>query len=1223
MWVLISAALLLSPTERATCDTPPTASPWTITVSPAEITAEKGLCAVISCTFTHPDNIKPTAAVWFKCPTKGKCDEDKIRIFHLKEPSKAHDGYEQRVSLLETDLTKKNCSVIINDIRENDAGEYQFRLPNSNTYPKKVKITVSALTQKPSVLTPPLTEGEPATLTCTAPGMCSGTPPNITWTWRGTGDNITELRDNITIQEREDLTTVTTTHFSTLTFTPSAEHHNMMVTCQVTFQKKYQIEETVTLNVTYVKDPQITGNEMVKEDGTLDLTCSVDSYPPSDITWSKNGTSTPLQNYTENATLTISNVTRQHAGDYVCTVQHLNRTMTASTVVTVMYLPVILPGSGCVDQAEVMTCLCVSQGVPSPLIVWPLLELNTERCSPTTSVLGSSVNSTISLPVGNHNNTTVECVSRNVVGVVREKLQVTQNKSQEKQREKELEGIIALLSDLKLITAFVVGAALSATICCIFLCLKGKCKRQKERIPMYSDSKSPFMNLEMVTCEDQQMDAGQAVGGEQTPLQLELSEGAENGGPQTSGAAGKFATGEELNEVDYARINYSLLKKKTPEEAEKKTTTTESDYAKIKREKKKEGDEDGREGSGVNMGKDEEKENSKPAAESDLWTQTRGPEKEVKDRMWVLILAALLFSLTERATCRKLAAPPTASSWTITVSPAEITAEKGLCAVISCTFTHPDNIKPTAAVWFKCPTKGKCDEDKIRIVHSNKPSKAQEGYKQRVSLLETDLTKKNCSVIINDIRENDAGEYQFRLPSSYTYPKKVKITVSALTQKPSVLTPPLTEGEPATLTCTAPGMCSGTPPNITWTWRGTGDNITELRDNITIQEREDLTNVTTTHFSMLTFTPTAKHHGTNVTCLVSFNGRITTKKTLTMNVAHVKEPKISGCNTVREGDTLNLTCSDDSYPPSSSNITWSKKGTTALERNNSGRATLIISNMTREHAGEYVCTAQHHSRSLMASTVVTVMLNSTISLPVRNHTNTTMECVSRNEAGRVREVQVTQIEKQEEDVSKDIMALLSDLQLITAFVVGAALSASIFCIFLCLKGKRKRRKERIPKDSDSKSHFMNLEMVACEDQQMDAGQAVGGKQTPLQVELKEGEENGGPQTSGAIGKSTTGGEPNEVDYASINYSLLKKKTPEEAEKKTTTTETDYAEIKRQKKNEEEEDGGEGSGVMEEVEWEEGDEMVGKEEEKENGKPLRETDEDTALYSNIKTIMGGE
>ncbi|XP_029593405.1 sialic acid-binding Ig-like lectin 5 isoform X3 [Salmo trutta] len=328
MWVLIWAALLFSLTERATCRklaAPPTASPWNIIFSPAEITAEKGLCAVIS-----------------------------------------------------------------------------------------------SLTQKPSVLIPPLAEGEPATLTCTAPGICSGTPPHITWTWRGTGDNI---RDNTIIQMREDLTIVTTTHFSTLIFTPSAEHHNMMVTCQVTFQKKYQIEETVTLNVTYVKDPQITGNKMVKEDGILDLTCSVDSYPPSDITWSKNGTSAPLQNYTENATLTISNVTREHAGEYVCTVPHLNRTMTASTVVTVMYLPVILPGSGCVDQAEVMTCVCVSQGVPLPLIEWPLLELSTEI---TTSVLGSSVNSTMSLPVGNHNNTTVECVSRNVVGVVREKLQVTQ-----------------------------------------------------------------------------------------------------------------------------------------------------------------------------------------------------------------------------------------------------------------------------------------------------------------------------------------------------------------------------------------------------------------------------------------------------------------------------------------------------------------------------------------------------------------------------------------------------------------------------------------------------------------------------------------------------------------------------------------------------------------------------------------------------------------------------
>ncbi|XP_071251401.1 myeloid cell surface antigen CD33-like [Salvelinus alpinus] len=221
-----------------------------------------------------------------------------------------------------------------------------------------------------------------------------------------------------------------------------------------------------------------------------------------------------------------------------------------------------------------------------------------------------------------------------------------------------------------------------------------------------------------------------------------------------------------------------------------------------------------------------------------------------------------------------------------------------------------------------------------------------------------------------------------------------------LTQEPSVLIPTLTEGEPATLTCTAPGTCSGTPPHITWTWRGTGDNITELRENTTIQKREDLTSVTTTHFSNLTFTPSAKHHGTKVTCLVTFNGSVTTKKTLKLNVT--------------------------------------------------------------------------------------------------------------------------------QEVSKDILAVLLNPPLIAAFVIGAALSATISCIFLCLTGKCKKRKERTPKDLDSKSPLTNLEMVACEDQQRDAGQAVMGEQTHLQVELREGTENGGLQTSGASGHSAPGEEPKEV-----------------------------------------------------------------------------------------------
>lgn len=71
------------------------------------------------------------------------------------------------------------------------------------------------------------------------------------------------------------------------------------------------------------------------------------------------------------------------------------------------------------------------------------------------------------------------------------------------------------------------------------------------------------------------------------------------------------------------------------------------------------------------------------------------------------------------------------------------------------------------------------------IFHSKNSSVAQEGYRRRVSLLETDLTKKNCSMIINDITKTDDGDYQLRLSgklnsgniSTFTYQEKMKIAV--------------------------------------------------------------------------------------------------------------------------------------------------------------------------------------------------------------------------------------------------------------------------------------------------------------------------------------------------------------------------------------------------------------------------------------------------------------
>ncbi|XP_074508737.1 uncharacterized protein LOC141778400 [Sebastes fasciatus] len=498
----------------------------------------------------------------------------------------AQSGSRERLSML--DLSQQNCSIIINDLSKSDNGSYQVRLNGIVNGSREgftsptTTITVEDLIQKPTVMIPPLTEGQQTTLTCTAPGLCSGSEPNITWTWRGAGEKDSHITGNITAFKTENLTAVTQRHSSTLMFNPSfTQHHGSEVTCKVTFTNNITTEETVTLNVTYLKHVQISVKTDVEEDEALNLTCSIESFPPSLITWNKN-----LNSDTVPATLIIPNAAVGYSGQYICTAIHLDKTLTAMNVMKHEIVhPKILNSSGCIKQSEVLTCVCISEGYPLPTIKWPLLKNHAEYSVITTTVSHHIVNSTATLTVTN-SNTSVECVSSNGNGKAKRNLTVNKVEPEEDGLHMKL---LRIVTRLEIIITFCIGVLLSAIICC----LVRKCHRKKERI--YGNLAE---TLEMVTShEDALSDADQAVEDYQSIDQVV----AEAGGAV---AAGKSDVPE------YSKINFSLIKRRSPAEAGMTPESTETEYAEIKELKKIEEEADERqdgEDEEEMIGEDEEK----------------------------------------------------------------------------------------------------------------------------------------------------------------------------------------------------------------------------------------------------------------------------------------------------------------------------------------------------------------------------------------------------------------------------------------------------------------------------------------------------------------------------------------------------------------------------------------------------------------------------------------
>ncbi|XP_050931857.1 pregnancy-specific beta-1-glycoprotein 1 [Lates calcarifer] len=111
----------------------------------------------------------------------------------------------------------------------------------------------------------------------------------------------------------------------------------------------------------------------------LNLTCSVDSFPASDITWTKSGSDKILpavQKHSGSVSLIIQDVTVNDFGQYNCTAKHLGNTLVEKVDVTLYVEKPVITGMTTVQEGDALHLTCsVDSSHPSD-ITWTKLGSN-------------------------------------------------------------------------------------------------------------------------------------------------------------------------------------------------------------------------------------------------------------------------------------------------------------------------------------------------------------------------------------------------------------------------------------------------------------------------------------------------------------------------------------------------------------------------------------------------------------------------------------------------------------------------------------------------------------------------------------------------------------------------------------------------------------------------------------------------------------------------------
>ncbi|KAF3691781.1 Myelin-associated glycoprotein Siglec-4a Precursor [Channa argus] len=372
------------------------ASSWTITV-PSIVNGLSGSCVVIPCSYNYPDpgkNLNKFTGIW---RTTGEV------IYHT-DTSQINKEYIKRTQLV-GDLTQKNCSLKIDELKQSDEGPFDFRIEiegyEKYSYIKnKVSIRmISALYPTVSVKEE-VVESQTVSATCSVSHSCPPSPPDFTWSHSGEK----QLQSRQLSDGQWEAT-------STLTFQPTKADHNKPLRCTVTYKGGLQrVKDSSVLKVKYAPvNVKVNYKSRVEEGEAMQLNCSSEAYPPSSYQW-HNATGARLH---QGESFKLPNVSR-HTGSVFCTaINTEGQTKSSPVEFNVLFAPEIKTIS-CSSEGDMVKCVCIVESRPSSSVRFGL----SDKVLPSTKIDTHGYVSIGTLQAQSGSSEFVQCLAKNDLGSV-------------------------------------------------------------------------------------------------------------------------------------------------------------------------------------------------------------------------------------------------------------------------------------------------------------------------------------------------------------------------------------------------------------------------------------------------------------------------------------------------------------------------------------------------------------------------------------------------------------------------------------------------------------------------------------------------------------------------------------------------------------------------------------------------------------------------------------